>query len=173
MSRTHSLGLGGGSNDSPPRLSPAGDAGSPTAAALKARQRFPDQLGRPSGTQSRGYKRPSRAETLIALDPLRVSEMPWKTAAGSGKPCLRAVCVCHEYMMRIVRDKVACGRPMAVPDRSRRLAETLDGVRDGLSGQPTPDGGTRDGPGRLEEASGCWTTADKPREWRDGACKSW
>ena len=87
---------------------------------MKARQRLPDQLGRPSGTQSVGYKRPSRVETSIALDPRCAPNTLWNAAVGSGDSRQRAVCVWWDCMMRVERDKIVCGRPVAVPDRSRR-----------------------------------------------------
>ena len=122
MSSAHSLGQGGGSKDSPPRLSPAGDTGSPMAAALKACQSESYQLGRPSGTQSVGGRWPRRERKATALDPNSISKQSWTAVAGSGDSHPRAGRGRGEKMMRIDLYNVVCGRPVAVPDLSRRSA---------------------------------------------------
>ena len=131
MRRAPSLGQGGRSNDSPPRLPPAGDTGSLTAAEWKASQSELYQLGCSSGTRPVDGRWPRPAKKVIALDPDRASDRLRKAAEVSEASRSIEVSVrekrssAHRASGEVTRTEgsnVICGRPVAVPDFSRRLA---------------------------------------------------
>ena len=126
-----SLGQGGGSNDSPPRLPPAGDTGSLTAAEWKASQSELYQLGCSSGTRPVDGRWPRPTKKAIALDPDRVPDRLRKAAEVSEDHRPIAVRVREKRssahrasgeVMRTAGSNVICGRPVAVPDSNRRSA---------------------------------------------------
>jgi hypothetical protein len=177
MRRITSMGPGGGSEYSPPRLPPVCHIRS-HAAEREACQSENFILFRcPGGVPPLLYTWQRMTQAIVWCSARVLSwyrgaveavvgpaHVAWKVCASGGLDCRLP-----REMVRAGRLNEFYGRPVAVPVFSRRYAGPPVGVREAISGQPASNGGAGGSPLRPKEpllVPGGDTSSDKSREWR-------